>query len=281
MDGPGPGAWNMALDEALMAGARHGLVTLRFYRWDPPCLSFGRNERARGAYDPGAAAGRGVDLVRRPTGGRAVYHHRELTYSLTAPSGAWGGLREVYGRINRALGRGLRSLGVVASPASTARRVPGAGKSRLRWRLGAAGGAGGISPRACFGEPAPGEVTVDGRKLVGSAQWRLRGALLQHGSILLHDDQLRVDELRRAVDVRGLPPRGGIATAGTVVAPAVSLAELCTPPPPLKRLVRALTGGFEEEFGLRASPGMVTPEERRAARRLVRRYSSPEWTWRR
>ncbi len=90
-----PGVRNMAVDEALMRSASTGNaagVTLRFYRWEPGCLSFGRNQEARGAYDPDAAADRGIDIVRRPTGGRAVYHHRELTYSVTAPAGTWGSL---------------------------------------------------------------------------------------------------------------------------------------------------------------------------------------------
>ena len=78
---PAPGAWNMAVDEALMERVRGGgAPVLRFYRWEPACLSLGRNQPATGAYDAAAIAARGVDVVRRPTGGRAVLHHRELTY---------------------------------------------------------------------------------------------------------------------------------------------------------------------------------------------------------
>ena len=91
----------MALDEALMESAAAGgatagppspgTITLRLYRWNPPALSFGRNQLARERYDPRAARERGIDIVRRPTGGRSVYHDRELTYSVTAPADMWVG----------------------------------------------------------------------------------------------------------------------------------------------------------------------------------------------
>ncbi|OYV73430.1 MAG: hypothetical protein B7Z72_02540 [Gemmatimonadetes bacterium 21-71-4] len=83
---PLPGVVNMAWDQALMARARRtGEAVLRVYAWAGPTLSLGRNQRARGAYDLGRAAARGVAIVRRPTGGRALLHHHEVTYSVTAP----------------------------------------------------------------------------------------------------------------------------------------------------------------------------------------------------
>src|SRR5689334_12950551 len=95
---------NMALDGALLDRAREGGETvLRVYGWRSPTLSFGRNQRARGLYDGQAAAERGIEVVRRPTGGRAVLHHREVTYSVTGPAPAGHGLGESYGRINRLL----------------------------------------------------------------------------------------------------------------------------------------------------------------------------------
>ena len=101
-DGPQPGARNMAVDESLMSSAQDGLVTLRFYAWEPGTLSFGRNQTAAGKYNADRAAARSIDIVRRPTGGRAVYHHQELTYAVTAPADLWGSLRETYCRINQA-----------------------------------------------------------------------------------------------------------------------------------------------------------------------------------
>jgi lipoate-protein ligase A len=256
---PALGSWNMALDEALLDGARLGSVTLRFYAWNPPCLSFGRNQVARGRYDPDRARERGIDCVRRPTGGRAVLHDREITYCVTAPDDLWGGLREGYGRINRALGRGLAELGVPLDPGVTRR------------------GRGSKNPpapppiaRACFRDPLPGELTSGGRKLVGSAQWRADGALLQHGSILLHDDQPVVDELRTQ-STGDLPSQSG----------ACSLHALLGRVPPTGRMLEALAAGFGEEFEVSLEPDEPTAGELRAAERLQTRYGDPDWTWRR
>jgi lipoate-protein ligase A len=249
----------MALDEALMASAGRGVVTLRFYGWHPPCLSFGRNQAAKGRYDPEAARGRGIDVVRRPTGGRAVLHHREITYSVTAPAGLWGGLRACYGRINRGLARGLAEVGVPLDSVATV-------------ESGRAGTLGAPAPlaRACFRDPLPGELTSGGRKLVGSAQCRVDGALLQHGSILIHDDQSEVDTLLVT------PPAGGALPSG-----ACSIHELLGRVPPREELVGALAAGFAEEFEVRLEPGEPDPSEQRAARSLEARYLDPEWTWRR
>lgn len=253
VDGPGRGCWNMALDEALMESARSGAVTLRFYGWHPGCLSFGRNQAALGRYDAAAARARGVHVVRRPTGGRAVYHDREVTYSVTAPADAWGSLKDAYARVNRALAEGLRRLGVPASVATdrSGRRAPRP------------------VARACFQDPLPGEVMAHGRKLIGSAQWRRDGALLQHGSILLHNDQQVVDELRAAT------------AAALKAVPAASLAELLPALPGVRRLTDALVEGFAEVFGDPVVPGSPTPKELARARELSARYADDAWTWRR
>ena len=246
--GPAPGARNMAVDHALMGTAREGVVTLRFYRWSPPCLSLGRNQAARDRYDADAAQELGVDLVRRPTGGRAVYHHRELTYAVAAPAETWGGLRSAYRRINRALLRGLTRLGAGVEEAGREGRAPGP------------------SSGACFRDPLPGEIVTGGRKLVGSAQWRDRGALLQHGSLLLHDEQEVADRLR----VDGSAGDGAAALSD-------ALPELPSP----GRLVRALRLGFEEEMDRRVEDGELWASEEERAGSLERRYLGDEWTWRR
>lgn len=252
---PLPGIRNMAVDEALMRSAqREGGVTLRFYRWEPGCLSFGRNQAARGAYDADAAEARGIDVVRRPTGGRAVYHHRELTYSVTAPAAAWGSLRETYCRINSALAHGLGAVGVPAVCAGD--RLP-------------AGRAPRPTARACFRDPLPGEVTAAGRKLIGSAQWRDGGALLQHGSLLLVDEQEVVEQLRtQQVD-------------SSVESGAISVSELLGRAPDAGALVGALARGFEAEFRVAVRPSEMTDAERESAASLEARYADPTWTWRR
>src|SRR3989441_10488252 len=90
------GAVNMTIDADLLAEtARTGRAFLRLYRFDPPCLSLGRNEPAAARYDRAAIARRGLDVVRRPTGGRAVWHEHEVTYAVAAPIATFGGLREI------------------------------------------------------------------------------------------------------------------------------------------------------------------------------------------
>ena len=236
-------------DEALMDAAREGAVTLRFYRWSPPCLSLGRNQAARGRYDRDAARERGIEVVRRPTGGRAIYHHRELTYAVTAPAGRWGGLRAAYRRINRALLRGLAGLGAAVEEAERAARAPGP------------------SSRACFRDPLPGEIVAAGRKLVGSAQWRERSALLQHGSILLHDDQRVAEELRLDGDAPAWRAAG--------------LSDLLEEPPSTDRLVQALRAGFREVLAAPVRDGELSRAEEERVEALEARYRGDEWTWRR
>ena len=248
---PAPGAWNMAVDAALMEAVRGGAPpVLRFYRWNPPCLSLGRNQPAAGCYDLEALRAAGVEVVRRPTGGRAVLHDRELTYSVVAADGALGGPRESYAAINRALVAGLRRLGVQA---------------RLQPRTAARAPAPSLAP--CFKEPAEGEVVAGGRKLVGSAQLREDGVLLQHGSLLLEGDQREV----RAWTLGAEPADGGEAPA--------SLAELCGAAPSWERLTIALAAGWEEATGTSLTPGGLSAVEAADAGRIRARFADPAWTW--
>jgi len=166
------GADNMAIDAGLLALAeRTGRGFLRLYRFDPPCLSFGRNEPAA-SYDRAAITRLGVDVVRRPTGGRVVWHEHEVTYAVVAPVAAFGTPRRAYRAIQEWLAAALRSLGAEATLAPEGPRPTGP-----------------VRRGACFAGPVGGEVLVDGRKLVGSAQARRGKALLQHGSVLLAGSQ--------------------------------------------------------------------------------------------
>jgi len=163
----------MALDWRLLEESdRSGAAFLRLYRWDPPCLSFGRNEPALARYDRAAIERLGLDVVRRPTGGRAVWHEHEVTYAVAAPVAAFGSLRESYRAIHERLVAAIRTLGAEASLAS----------ARPPVRLSA-------GPGPCFAVPVGGEVVVKGKKVVGSAQVRHGSAFLQHGSILLDGSQ--------------------------------------------------------------------------------------------
>ena len=207
----------MAVDAALLDRTLEtGQAFLRCYRWDPHCLSFGRHEPALRRYDTARIRALGLSCVRRPTGGRAVWHARELTYAITAPLSAFGGMREAYAAIHGLLAAALSAMGVPSLLAPRSSPTPGVGSG------------------PCFATPVGGEVLVRGRKVVGSAQLRAGDAFLQHGSLLLADDQDLVGELAGLTP----PPRGGSSresplgrepsfeeTAEAVLATAESLLE--------------------------------------------------------
>lgn len=202
-----PGAENMALDEALLHEAdRSGAAFLRLYRWSPPCLSFGRHEPARARYDRGAIERLGLDVVRRPSGGRAVWHEHELTYAVAAPVAGFGTLRASYRAIHERLATAVRSLGAVAALAAD-RRDPE--------RDDTAG--------ACFSAPVGGEVVVAARKLVGSAQVRHGSAFLQHGSMLLDGSQQIVETVSRRAS-----PNGSATTLSAILGRPVGFDEVAS-----------------------------------------------------
>ncbi|MEP7347707.1 MAG: lipoate--protein ligase family protein [Gemmatimonadaceae bacterium] len=240
------GPTNMAIDEALLARtARAEEGVLRVYRWRAPTLSLGRHQTARNVYDPSKAAALGVSLVRRMTGGRALLHWREVTYSVTAPLGAEA-LSESYAAINGLLLDALRDLGIAVTIAKRSIRLP--------------------SPASapCFELPAEGEILFDGRKLVGSAQFRSETGLLQHGSILIADDQALVSRLAaRAV--------GDVAAAATLVQ---SLGR----EPDFDEVAGALT----RALALRTETPVTlfdVGELDADVQKLSERYASDAWTW--
>lgn len=249
LTGPATGSENMALDEALMLRARvAGEWVLRVYSWSAPTLSLGRNQSARTAYDPATLAAAGIGVVRRPTGGRAVLHDREVTYSVTAPATSAGALQESYARINRLLLDGLRKLGVAAEVARVAR----APKPDL-------------SP--CFERPSPGELMAIGRKLAGSAQWRDHDALLQHGSILVDGDQAPVSALLREPTAPSTPP----ATLRMMLGREPTVCEVAGA---LFDAVRRNEDPLASELTLDSALVDTMTE-------LRSRYENAAWTWRR
>ncbi|HVE77629.1 MAG TPA: hypothetical protein VNA89_02150 [Gemmatimonadaceae bacterium] len=246
---PLDGVDNMALDHALLDRARSGdEAVLRIYAWRGPTLSLGRNQPACGLYDVDEARRRDIGIVRRPTGGRALLHHREVTYSVTAAA-ASAPPRESYARINRLLLDGLRRLGVDAALAPPA------------------GAAPPPSAAPCFETPAAGEVVAGGRKLIGSAQWRDRDALLQHGSILVDDDQPVVAALTR-VPVH-TPPR-----------PA-TLRNLLGRVPAVSEVAGALRASVAENEDPAVGELAVDDGLAAAARAHAEQYADDRWTWRR
>jgi len=184
--GPNLAAYNMAIDEELLARAQAGekIPALRFYTWDPPAVSIGRFQKIETAVDAAACKLLGFDIVRRVTGGRAVLHRRELTYSVIARSDNPLFPPEVLGTykiIASGLLAGLRNLGVDAEMVSRGGRHASLVRKDAK-------------DPACFSSPSWYEIVVQGKKIIGSAQRRLSGAFLQHGSILIdHDPALEAE----------------------------------------------------------------------------------------
>jgi lipoate-protein ligase A len=241
----------MARDTALLArAARTGETVFSIYSWARPTLSFGRHQPAAGHYDPERISAASVDVVRRPTGGRAILHNREVTYSVTAPLDEEP-LRAAYTRINAILVDGLSRLGVPATIAAPTGRaaVP--------------------STRPCFELPSEGEVIAGGKKLVGSAQWRNERALLQHGSILVEDDQsllpslalTRLPNTDEAVEPATLSEILGRCPDALEVASVMFEAVRCVEDPGVTRI-------DEEDI-------------REETLRHIPHFADESWTWRR
>jgi len=239
-------AENMALDAAVAWGVGEGLApsTLRVYRWEPAAVSVGYAQRPEAAVDRDACARRGLAVVRRPTGGRAVLHDGDVTYAVAVPRrGPWAGLSvaATCRAIHEAVAAGLRRLGVPAALAGP--------------RPAREGGRGSL----CFATVSSHEVTAGGRKLVGSAQRRFHAAVLQHGSIPLTMDARRL---------ASLAPRGSGDDAEVLARAMVSLAEALGRVPDGAEVAAALAAGFAETFGILLRGAGYHPAERHLADQL-------------
>jgi len=247
---PRSAAENMARDVTLMERARQTQeVVFSVYKWMRPTLSLGRHQIARDRYDSAALERLGLDVVRRPTGGRALVHYREITYSVTAPLDGSASLRQWYARINRLLIHALASIGVASEEAGP--------------------NAPALPPdeSPCFATPAYGEILVNNRKLVGSAQWRNDGALLQHGSILIDDDQHLIGEVSLSRSPATYPSP---ATLASLLEQIPEIAEVAAA---LFSAVRAL----EDPAASELDESAIRP----AALDRITEFENELWTWRR
>ena len=221
------GAYNMAIDEELLARAQAGepVPVLRFYAWAPPAVSIGRFQKIEHAVDAEACKQLGIDIVRRITGGRAVLHNRELTYSIIArtddplfPTNVLG----TYKLIAAGLLLGLRDLGIPAEMVSRSSRHAVLVKKDSK-------------DPACFSSPSWYEILVNNRKIIGSAQRRLSGAFLQHGSILMDFDP--------ALEAEVIP--GGCSGDGVT-----SITRELGRAVPLEEVKNSFVKGFSEALGI-------------------------------
>jgi lipoate-protein ligase A len=233
LTGPFDGPFNMGVDEALLQTAvESGTPSLRFYTWQGPWLSVGYAQRVVDAERSRLAAA-GVGLVRRATGGRAVLHGQDLTYAIAAPDGVLPeGVRDSYRAVADALLEALATLGVPVRRSGPDARAPGAGVFD------------------CFVQPAADEICLGGRKLSGSAQRRVTGGFLQHGSIRLAPDPA-------AAVAAVMAGKGG--PGGT------SLQEEGHPLSP-RALLEAILDAFEKSLGVVLEPAPLTRAERERAR---------------
>ena len=263
-DAPRSGPANMAVDQAIAEACAAGdsPATLRFYRWQPPAVSLGRHQPLA-EIDLAAVERLGYEVVRRPTGGRAILHTDELTYSVAAVAQeprVHGGVMDAYLRLSNALVAGLAQLGVVATKADAHVR------------------AGADVSAACFEVPSAYELTAGGRKLMGSAQSRRAGYVLQHGSLPL------VGDIARVVDVLALPAEDAARLRAELRTRACTLAEVLgvvedDPQVGFLPVAQAMAGGFQRVLNLRFQASQATPAEVRRAAMLIReQFASTEWT---
>lgn len=259
---PVSGPLNMAIDEAIFelndAGSA-AMPTLRLYAWYPPCLSLGISQPVSDI-DLAALAARGWDLVRRPTGGRAILHADELTYSVigsTHEPRLAGSVLESYRRLAQALLYTLQTLGLqvdIKESGPTSKQP--------------------LSSAVCFEVPSNYEITSGGKKILGSAQARRKNNLLQHGSLPLTGNLTRITESLKFEDetLRRV-------AAQRLLQHAVTVEMVLGKPVHWEQAARAMIQGFEKTLNIGLVTSDLTPQERELADKLYReKYSSRQWT---
>lgn len=258
---PSTGAWNMAADEAILEHIYRGESppTLRLYSWDPPCLSLGHAQSFKDV-DVERLRAHGWDVVRRLTGGRAILHTDELTYSVTGPADdpvLYGGVLESYNRLAQALLHAVQSLSM---PVEMKEHYDGHTPQNLN--------------PVCFEVPSTYEITVDGKKLIGSAQARKKEGVLQHGSLPLTGDLTRIcDALVFANDSSRQSAKERLLARATTVESVLGT-DISW-----ESAAQAFAQGFETELDIQFERGDMSPSELQRADELVHeKYGHPSWT---
>lgn len=261
-------AMNMAIDEAILLCHSENLVppTLRFYTWEPGGVTLGYFQKLAKEIDIEGCGKRAVDYVRRLTGGRAVLHDRDFTYSVIIreenpliPQG----ILDSYKELSRGIIAGLNLLGVQAQVLALDQDSSKEKKKDLSV--------------ACFDSPSWYEVVIGGKKIVGSAQTRKEGVLLQHGSILLELDVEKLFDVLKTPSLRvkerikeEFPNR------------AISLAQVLGRKIGYEDLLAVMKEGFGQALGIKLIEGELTPREKELAQELYQtKYTAQEWNERR
>ncbi|MRS03385.1 lipoate--protein ligase family protein [bacterium] len=257
-------AFNMALDEALLSSTaqKRSLPTLRLYSWSVPSLSLGYAQPASDV-DLNELNARGWQLVRRPTGGKAILHTDELTYSVTAPLDdplVSGSLLESYQRISIALQKALTTLGTPTSADDNPAVPPAQSKT----------------DPVCFQTPSNYEITWNGKKLIGSAQARKLGGVLQHGSLPLCGDLSRITQV---LAYPNLMERQNAAIK--TLAQATTLEGASGRSVSYTEAAEAIILSFSAQFGISFIQDEPSQDELEITNDLMReKYDSDSWNFR-
>ncbi len=258
---PAQGAWNMAVDEAILESVAAGdsFPTLRLYAWEPACLSLGQAQPFA-EVDTEALAAHGWGIVRRPTGGRAILHTDELTYAVIAPVSeprVRGNVLQSYLQLSQALLRALEIIGL--APEANEKSPENDSKS--------------FNP-VCFEVPSNYEITVGGKKLIGSAQARRYEGVLQHGALPLTGDLTRIITALKFKDAQAQErARQGLLNHATTVEWALGRV------PTWQQAAEAYKTAFSEVLNLNLIPGSLSArEQKRTAELMEEKYANPSWT---
>ncbi|WP_270179246.1 lipoate--protein ligase family protein [Alkalihalobacillus sp. CinArs1] len=260
-------AYNMALDEALLKWHSEGLIppVIRFYGWDPATLSVGYFQQVDRDIDLTAVERYNMGFVRRPTGGRAVLHDKEVTYSVIVNED-YPNMPKTVTEAYRVISEGLR-LGFVELGLDAYFAIPQSEEEKAELR----------SPRSgvCFDSPSYYELVVEGRKVAGSAQTRQKGVILQHGSILLDIDEDKLFDCFKFKNerIRERMQRGFRKKA-------VAINALRSEPVSTNDAIQAFYNGFEEGLGIELEPYELSDEQEAYVNNLAEeRYMSDEWNY--
>jgi len=254
-----PGALNMAVDAAILSAIGRNEVppTLRLYRWDPPCISLGYSQ-PYADLDQDLLRTRGWEVVRRPTGGRAILHTDELTYAVIGPKSdprLKGGLLQSYRRLSSALSSSLKILGLPVEIHSG--KNPDANNQPV-----------------CFENPSDFEITVEGKKIIGSAQARKKEGILQHGTLPLVGDLSRITQV-----LQYSTPDHKDQAAALLLQKASTVESVLKREVSWEESAQAFKIGFQNALNVILTESNLVPSEWETAQQLVQaQFGNPDWT---